>query len=62
MAQYVDLTSKEWCDLVFEGKNKEFGAYEMRLESPKRHNKAVFYTIIGLLIVAAGAFGLAKYN
>ncbi|MBR6283131.1 MAG: energy transducer TonB [Muribaculaceae bacterium] len=62
MAQYVDLTSKEWCDLVFEGKNKEFGAYEMRLETPKRHNKAVLYTIIGLLLVAAGAFGLAKYN
>ena len=38
---YVDLTSKEWCDLVFEGKNKEFGAYEMRMQTPKRHNKAV---------------------
>ena len=59
---YVDLTSKEWCDLVFEGKNKEFGAYEMRMQTPKRHNKAVLYTLVGLLIVAAGAFGLAKYN
>lgn len=59
---YVDLTSKEWCDLVFEGKNKEFGAYEMRMQTPKRHNKAVLYTLLGLLIVAAGAFGLAKYN
>ena len=59
---YVDLTSKEWCDLVFEGKNKEFGAYEMRMQTPQRHNKAVLYTLLGLLIVAAGAFGLAKYN
>lgn len=59
---YVDLTSKEWCNLVFEGKNKEFGAYEMRMQTPKRHNKAVLYTLVGLLIVAAGAFGLAKYN
>ena len=59
---YVDLTSKEWCDLVFEGNNKEFGAYEMRMQTPQRHNKAVLYTLLGLLIVAAGAFGLAKYN
>ena len=25
MSNSVNLTSKEWCDLVFEGKNKEFG-------------------------------------
>ena len=27
MSKNVDLTSKEWCDLVFEGKNKAFGGY-----------------------------------
>ena len=26
----VDLTSKEWRDLVFADKNKEFGAYQLR--------------------------------
>ena len=34
----------------------------MRMQTPQRHNKAVLYTLLGLLIVAAGAFGLAKYN
>lgn len=58
----LDLTSKEWCDIIFEGKNKDFGAYEMRMESPKRHNKAVLYTVIGAILVFAAAFGLAKYN
>ena len=23
----IDLTSREWCELVFEGKNKAYGAY-----------------------------------
>ena len=29
MAKDVDLSSREWLDLVFEGKNKDFGAYEI---------------------------------
>lgn len=50
MAKDVDLSSREWRDLVFQGKNKEFGAYTMRQDSVKRHNKAV---IIVLSILAA---------
>lgn len=60
MARDVDLSSKEWCDLVFEGKNKEFGAYELRTTSVKRHNKAVLYTIIGAALVVASVFGFMK--
>ncbi|MCF0181448.1 MAG: energy transducer TonB [Muribaculaceae bacterium] len=60
MARDVDLSSKEWCDLVFEGKNKEFGAYELRTTSVKRHNKAVIYTIIGAILVVAAVFGFMK--
>ena len=30
MAKDVDLSSNEWTDIVFEGKNKEFGAYQLR--------------------------------
>ena len=29
MSKNVDLTSKEWCDLVFEGKNKAFGGWNL---------------------------------
>ena len=29
----IDLTSKEWCDLVFEGRNKSYGAYDLRMTS-----------------------------
>ena len=62
MAKEVDLSSREWCDLVFEGKNKDFGAYVIRTDSPKRHNKAVLWTIIGALLVGLLAFGLIKVN
>lgn len=62
MAKDVDLSSKEWLDLIFEGKNKDFGAYELRRESPRRHNKSVIYTLIGIAIVALLAFGYTSLN
>lgn len=51
MAKDVDLSSKEWRDIVFEGKNKEFGAYEMRCGYVKRHNRAMIIVIIALAII-----------
>ena len=62
MAKEVDLSSRDWCDLVFEGKNKDFGAYVIRTESSKRHNKAVLWTIIGAIIFGLLAFGWVKAN
>lgn len=50
MAKDVDLSSKEWTDIVFEGKNKDFGAYTLRKDSPRRHTAAV---IIVLSVLAA---------
>lgn len=47
----IDLTSSEWCNLVFEGKNKSFGAYVMRQSSPSRHRRSMI--IITLLAILA---------
>ncbi len=58
----VDLTSKEWRDIVFEGKNKEFGAYEIRKNSDKRHNLAVLFTLIGLVVVFICLIAYSKYS
>ena len=57
MATEINLSSREWCDLVFEGKNKDFGAYVIRTDSPMRHNKAVLWTLIGTIIFGFMAFG-----
>jgi len=46
----VDLSSSEWCDLIFNGKNKAYGAYKLRENSPKRHNIAVMLVIVIALI------------
>ena len=58
----VDLTSKEWRDLVFADKNQEFGAYQLRKESDKRHNLAALYTLIGLIVVFFLIIAYSKYS
>lgn len=62
MAKDVDLSSKEWTDLIFEGKNKEFGAYALRQASDRRHNLAVIYVIAGLalILICAWLYGMYK--
>ena len=50
----IDLISKGWCDIVFEGRNKEYGAYRMRARAGARN---VFALIVLLaIILAIGVF------
>ncbi|MDE7438044.1 MAG: energy transducer TonB [Muribaculaceae bacterium] len=58
----VDLTSSEWRDLVFADKNKDFGAYQLRKESDKRHNLAVLFTLIGLVVIFILIIALSKWS
>ena len=51
MAKDVDLTSREWSDIVFANRNKAYGAYVLRTESKPRHLKAFIFTVIGLLAI-----------
>lgn len=52
MAKDFDLTSPKWLNLIFEGKNKEYGAYVLRNTSSDRHIKAlIIVTIVGLALV-----------
>ena len=62
MAKDVDLSSKEWTDVIFEGKNKEFGAYSLRSQSDRRHNRAVLFTLIGLVLVLVGGYFWGMYS
>jgi len=47
----VDLNSKEWCDLVFEGRNKEYGAYYLRKTATRRHLFALSTVIVAAIAV-----------
>lgn len=50
----IDLTSCEWCEMVFEGKNKAYGAYSMRKNFAKRLN----FSCVIVIIVAAIGFSI----
>ena len=58
----VDLTSQEWRDLVFADKNKEFGAYQLRKASDRRHNMAMLYMLAGLVVVFFLILAWSKYS
>jgi protein TonB len=46
MQKNIDMNSTEWCDIVFEGKNKAYGGYQLRHNSWKRHKKALIIVTI----------------
>ena len=52
----IDLIDNSWVDLVFEGKNQEYGAYVLRKETGKRNVKALIWVLIGIAIIFAIAY------
>jgi len=52
----IDLTSLEWREIIFQGKNKEYGAYQLRGESNKRHN----ISMLIITVVTIVALSLPK--
>ncbi|OUP07489.1 energy transducer TonB [Mediterranea sp. An20] len=52
----LDLTSREWCDLIFEGRNKEYGAYKMRARAPRR----LTFSVILVIVIALVGFSIPK--
>lgn len=53
MKNSVNLNSTEWCDIIFEGKNKEYGAFALRQSSWKRHLIAFGLIVLFTAFVAA---------
>ncbi len=51
MASKIDLYTQAWCDVVFADKNREYGAYEMRKLSGRRHLTA-FVVVIAVSVFA----------
>lgn len=50
----IDLTTNGWVDLIFEGRNKEYGAYKLRKNTPKRN----IYSIVVIALLAALFIGI----
>jgi len=55
----LNIFKTEWIDMVFEGRNKAYGAYQLRSENPKTTTRALF---IGALLFAAAIAGPVVKN
>ncbi len=62
MAKSINLTSQKWIDLVFEGRNKSYGAYVLRQQSSKRHTFAFIVVMVFSLFTIVFAIGISKYK
>jgi len=59
MVHDINLTSQEWLNIIFEGKNKDYGAYKLRQDSSKRHLIA-FISVAVLTVLAITVPRLSK--
>ncbi|MDR0541860.1 MAG: TonB family protein [Dysgonamonadaceae bacterium] len=51
MVKDINLTSDKWLDLVFEGKNRNYGAYYLRKTSGDRHIKSLIIIFSALMLI-----------
>jgi protein TonB len=57
IANWNSVTFKERNDIVFSGRNQEYGAYELRTA----YNRRITYIIGGMIVFAITLFGLKKF-
>lgn len=50
----IDLIDNSWVELVFEGKNKEYGAYVLRKDTGKRNLQALTIVIAVIALIFIG--------
>ncbi len=58
----IDLTRDGWCDLIFEGRNKAYGAYKLRKGTPKRNVKAIVTIVVLAAILIIGFWLKTRYD
>ena len=50
----LDLVSLEWTDLVFEGRNQNYGAYQLRTETSKRNIWSIIFVVLLAILLYLG--------
>lgn len=62
------LVTQEWCDLVFEGRKHDYGAYELRAAQGRRYRRALmlmmelFFIMTNVIIIREGIFAYETYK
>ena len=54
----IDLLNQQWIDLVFEGKNEAYGAYQLRRNTSNRNFLAILGLIAGIAVIVGLFFGV----
>ena len=50
----IDLYDPKWVEMVFAGKNKEYGAYQLRKDTSKRNITALLILLIAAALIGGG--------
>ncbi|MBO7108660.1 MAG: energy transducer TonB, partial [Prevotella sp.] len=58
----IDLLDQKWIDLVFEGKNEAYGAYQIRRDTGKRNLMGLLLMLLGIAVIWGGAMGISKVS
>lgn len=56
-----DLFSKDWCELLFQGRNKDYGAYKLRRDTGRRYRRALGVVLASLLLFVGVPAGVHLY-
>lgn len=49
----IDLTSDAWCDLIFTGRNQNYGAYKLRKGTSKRNIMSIIIMLLAAALIAS---------
>lgn len=58
----IDLTRDSWCDLIFDGRNKSYGAYKLRMETGKRNVKSIIFIAVLAAVLIVGFWVKTRYD
>jgi protein TonB len=47
----LDILNQQWIDVVFSGRNKNYGAYELRKDNPRNTNKALLIGVAAFVLL-----------
>ena len=56
MASNKDIFSREWCELVFDPRYREYGGYELRTNSSGRHFRALVIASVAFVLIVSAPY------
>ena len=58
----IDLTTNGWCDLIFGGRNRAYGAYKLREGTPRRNLISIITIAVLAALLILGFWAKTRYD